>query len=321
MPRLQPAAVFLGLCWLVGCGSSPTSPTTRLTITCPTSIDAQTPHDRPVAVSFVVPAAQGGSPPVQVICSPASGAEFPKGATSVTCTAIDARVHTASCAFIVTVTSVPRIALTRLLAFGDSITAGTISPAPMLRLFAGPPHSYPFKLRDVLATRYTQQSIIMVNAGVPRELASDGGVRRLPSELVVNTPEVLLLMEGTNDLFMYQEAGIPIGIAALEQMVQDGRRSGARVFLATIPPQRRGGARDRVARIIPQFNDEVRALAIRQSVVLVDVFVAIEPDLPRLIGIDDLHPTEEGNQVIARTFFAAIQANLEAVQTAAFHVR
>jgi lysophospholipase L1-like esterase len=56
-------------------------------------------------------------------------------------------------------------------------------------------------------------------------------------------------------------------------------------------------------------------------VVLVDVFGAIEPDLPRLIGIDDLHPTEEGNQVIARTFFAAIQANLETIQTAAFHVR
>jgi lysophospholipase L1-like esterase len=150
----------------------------------------------------------------------------------------------------------------------------------------------------------------VVNSGLPGEVAARTGKTRLTSELFEHRPEALLLMEGTNDLF-FDDVGVEIGIDALDDMVRDASARGIRVFLATIPPQRLGGRRDRVARIIPGFNDEVRAVAARRSAVLVDVYAAMQPDLDRLIGIDDLHPTEMGFDVIARTFFDAIRTNLE----------
>ena len=123
-------------------------------------------------------------------------------------------------------------------------------------------------------------------------------------------------MEGTNDLLLTD--GFTRGISALEEMIAEAKRRGALVFVATIPPQRAGGARNRgsVAAVIPRFNDEIRAVAARQSVTLVDVYAAIQPDLQRLIGPDDLHPVPEGYTLVAQTFFDVIRAKLE-VTTAA----
>jgi lysophospholipase L1-like esterase len=188
----------------------------------------------------------------------------------------------------------------------------------------GEPHSYPFRLNDMLRARYRLQSFTVINSGRPAEVASAAlssitnliGELRLSGELLTSQAEVLLLMEGTNDLFVCvgncPGDGIPMVVAALDDMVRDGQQRGARVLLATIPPQRRGGRRDAVARVIPQLNDEIRALAARRNAVLVDVFAALEPGLQTLIGVDDLHPTIEGHRVIAETFFSAIQKAFEA---------
>ncbi len=221
------------------------------------------------------------------------------------------------------VRGVPRLRFTRFLTFGDSLTFGAVSQAPSILAFIGGPDSYPFKLQSLLAGRYATQSIVMENSGVGAELASVGGQARLPTELSTHQPEVLLLMEGTNDLFVYLEAGVPIGIAALDRMVTEARNRGVRVMLATIPPQRAGGVRnrDRVAAIIPGFNDEVRALAARHSVPVVDVFSAIQPDLQHLIGVDDLHPTPQGYDVITKTFFDAIRVNFEMMSAEQSHAR
>ena len=88
---------------------------------------------------------------------------------------------------------------------------------------------------------------------------------------------------------------------------------GLRVMLATIPPQRAGGLRQRdlVASLIPRFNDGVRAVGMRQSAVLVDVFGAVQPRLNELIGPDDLHPTSLGTSVMAERYFDVIRATFE----------
>jgi lysophospholipase L1-like esterase len=211
------------------------------------------------------------------------------------------------------VTPAPRLTISRILAFGDSLTAGRTSPGPAA--YRGEPQSYPFKLGDLLAARYTRQTLEVENGGFGGETASaiddavSWGVRRLPTYLSAFQPQLLLLMEGSNDLFFSHEVGLARGIAALEDMVRDARSRGTVVFLATIPPQRAGGLRnrDRVAALIPSFNDQVRAVAARQGAVLVDVYAAVQPDLQRLIGIDDLHLTEAGYQVVAQTFFDAIR--------------
>lgn len=77
------------------------------TITCPANVTAVAAAQCPVAtgtvVTFAVPGFSDNCPGATVACSPASGAIFPVGLTTVTCTATDAAGNRASCAFTVTV--------------------------------------------------------------------------------------------------------------------------------------------------------------------------------------------------------------------------
>ena len=61
----------------------------------------------------------------------------------------------------------PRLGITRILAFGDSMTAGTTSaPLPGVHgLDAGLPQSYVFKLQTLLTQRYSAQSVLVFNEG------------------------------------------------------------------------------------------------------------------------------------------------------------
>src|SRR5918993_5288901 len=66
----------------------------------------------------------------------------------------------------------PTLSVSRILAFGDSITEGVDSPPILfdvlswnLPLAAGRPQSYPFKLKGLLDARYTGQAISVFNGG------------------------------------------------------------------------------------------------------------------------------------------------------------
>jgi lysophospholipase L1-like esterase len=272
-------------------------------------------------VTFTVPTAVGGASPVAVTCTAQSGASFPLGSTIVTCTATDALARQASCNFSVTVTPSPRISKTTFLAFGDSITFG--------RCDAGgvdcPP--YTVRLDELLRERYTRQTFVVTNSSVPGEIASDNisdprgelaGQDRLRFELPRYNPEVLLLMEGSNDLFHDHETGPDLAIDALTRMVVGAKEFGATVFLATIAPQRLDGPRDAVARMIPAFNDRIRAIAASQGVTLVDVYAALVVNVPVYISGDDLHPTAGGHRLIGETFYAAIRTKLDSTPSDAF---
>jgi len=67
---------------------------------------------------------------------------------------------------------------------------------------------------------------------------------------------------------------------------------------------------------LPAFNTQIRALADAEHVVLVDNFAAFMAvgDYRTLItpaDLNHLHPTAAGYQIIADTFFAAIQARFD----------
>jgi lysophospholipase L1-like esterase len=131
--------------------------------------------------------------------------------------------------------------------------------------------------------------------------------------LLTHRPNVVLLMEGTNDLIDPDPArGGDRALDALRRMVQEAKSQNVAVVLATIPPQRPGGlrGRDAVARVIPGFNDRIRSLASAEGVVVADVFEAMKDDLS-LLGLDDLHPTDRGYDVMAGVFFDAIRASFE----------
>jgi lysophospholipase L1-like esterase len=229
---------------------------------------------------------------------------FSVGTTTVACTITDARQQTFSCSFAVKVVGPPRLSAANFLAFGDSLTSGTSPPEPL--------DSYPPRLRAQLVARYVGQTIVMTNDGRAGENASATGRTRLPVALDIYRPGALLLMEGSNDL-LGGSAGATAGLAALTEMVRAARDRGVVVFLATLPPQRLGGTRDGVARMIPAFNENIKALAQRENATLVDIYTAMGGD-GRYIGRDDLHPTPEGFEVMARAFAAAIVERLEISQ-------
>jgi|GEM_PF-6802498 len=72
---------------------------------CPDNIvDSTAPGSCSKAVSWTVPSATDNCAGVTVVCVPAPGSSFPKGDTTVTCTATDGAGNTNSCSFTVTIT-------------------------------------------------------------------------------------------------------------------------------------------------------------------------------------------------------------------------
>jgi lysophospholipase L1-like esterase len=300
------------------CGSPtappPPPPIPVLTITCPEATTVQSSDGQPVPVSFGTATSSGGVAPVSTACATESGSTFPPGATPVSCSAQDARGVSALCSFTVTVQGPPRLVGTRLLAFGDSLTWGTDSPP--LRA-ASPSFAYPEQLQRKLVQYYRVQAPVVINEGVPGEYAQDTGVARIRRVLQQHRPDILLLMEGTNDLLLAEPVGADRAMEALRTMIRTAKDLGIRVGIATIPPQRAGGARNRgrVAGLIPGFNDRIRALAAAENIVVIDVYNAMKDDIS-LIGEDDLHPTIRGFDVMANVFFEGVKAGFEEKFTA-----
>ncbi len=135
--------------------------------------------------------------------------------------------------------------ISKVLAFGDSITYGVDSPPLMLRaLDAGISQSYPFKLQSLLATRYSGQSVSVFNAGIGGKNAWEDR-DRLAGMVSETHPDLVLLMEGANDLNSIgppsTNAKIDSTVAHMEDMVRDTLARGIPVVVATLPPQREGG--------------------------------------------------------------------------------
>jgi lysophospholipase L1-like esterase len=265
-----------------------------------------------VSVAYPAPAVIGGAAPVAMTCSPASPSTFPIGSTNVTCSAVDALSRRDACSFAVIVTAPPRISATRFVAFGDSISDGVLGLAPKAVGDPGPPVGYAFKLRTLLANRYTAQTVSMTDEGRPAETVMEG-VTRLPGVLTRDQPEVLLLLEGVNDLNGGGDSAIPTVKAGLTTMVREARGRGLAVFLATLLPERPPGEppRAKAPASIPPANAEIRAVAAREGATLVDLFAAFDGQTGTLIGPDGLHPNDAGYQKMAEVFFDAIRGRLE----------
>jgi lysophospholipase L1-like esterase len=265
---------------------------------------------QPAQVAYVTPAAQGGAAPVTVVCNPSSGSAFAPGTHTVTCTATDQLSRQATCTFRIVINRLPQLQQTRFVAFGDSITAGVYSPAPSVLQTLAEVDSYPYKLRNLLSARYGDQTITVTNEGLPGESAVQG-TSRLPDVLRRHNPEVLLLLEGANDLLALRERALSDIIESLETMTRYARSRGLRVFLANHPPQRPGTQRGVAAHLIVPLNEQIAVVASREGAHLVDLYRAFGTDTSATIGVDGLHPTQRGYDLMAETFYQAIRATLE----------
>lgn len=215
----------------------------------------------------------------------------------------------------------PQLKRTRFMAFGDSVTAGeitlpvsglTLKGFPNSRLIQVPAVSYPTVLTSLLTTRYTSQSqsIVVSNQGLGGEKA-EFALPRFVAVLDANRPEVVLLMEGYNDVCCGNgDVGLRVMETGITAMAGEARSRGARVFIGNLAPATFG------VRFINELqkdaaNERLRNIAAAQGAYLVDIFNALLPDLSANIGLDGMHPTELGYRRVAEAFFTAIQADLE----------
>ena len=297
----------LAAVWLSACAESsvlpPAAPSAlpeekigRLAIACPADVQMQSFNGRPVSIGFQPPSTTGGQAPVVVACDHESGHGFAIGVTRVECNAADALRQSASCAFQVSILGPPRLRYTRFLAFGDSITDGWISP-PDARTRRDLNNSYPSLLQHELQSRYVTQVIDVINLGAAGEQARNA-FPRFRTWVGTVRPEVVLLMEGSNDV----NGGLPAsGAQAIDAMIQYARATGADVFLMTIPPQ----VGTPGASMVESYNGTLRSIAARTGAALVDVHRLLLRGscsggrATPCIGRDGLHPTADGNRLIA----------------------
>jgi lysophospholipase L1-like esterase len=205
---------------------------------------------------------------------------------------------------------------TRFLAFGDSITYGTLSSYDGSFLYDVPGWSYSVRLKLALdayhaGTAPPPRTYTVVNAGQPAEAASDGA-RRIQSVITSSRPQALLLLEGINDL---GGAGRSVSetVSSLLSIVNTARANNATVLIATMfqtyetTNPTTGEYRENARDLVVPFNNQIRATFNgRQNVHIVDLYGPFGTG-HRYVGADGLHPNEDGYQLMASTFLLAIE--------------
>jgi lysophospholipase L1-like esterase len=324
--RLLFCTVLL-LSFSAGC-SSPAAPTPQPppppppaapTLSCEEGINRSTISPDGIALSYPTPEARDGQSPVNVSCSPASGSMFPIGLTTVSCTATDGLNRQAACQFNVNVARAPQLQRVRIMAFGDSVTAGEVTfPGSTAfgptsgKLVVIPSASYPTVLQRLLQTRYSFQadSIVVSNQGLGGEKAINARGRYYDAVASVR-PDVLLLWHGHNDIPGGLDGAASTAASEVRVMAIDARARGIRVFIATPLPGRPGGNRTVSDFFLVDYANRMRDIAAREGAVLGDIYTLLKPDVTRYIGVDGLHPNEAGYARIAELWFDAIRNNLE----------
>jgi len=310
--RLARRLTFAAALCVIGaaCGSSPTQPPppAQLSLQCPASLDVTARDGIAANVAYALQPT-GGAPGASVACTPASGSSLPVGESTISCTASDSAGQSASCSFVVRVLAPPRLRFARFLAFGDSLTEGVVSPAPTVLMQLGTPQAYPGLLQVALAERYTAQAIEVLNRGVAGEQLVDGR-ERLPHVLDDDRPEVLLLLEGINNLRNLSTVELS---SNFRSMVRTAQRRGVTVLPALLLPisAAREAGRPGTLLGIRAFNAEIRRISLELGCgEPVDLYTLFAEN-PTLLGVDGLHPTEAGYVRMAEVFHQAIKGRWE----------
>jgi len=266
-------------------------------------------------VNYPAPTITGGAPPVAVACAPSSGSAFELGTTTVTCNASDAQARQASCSFTVTLLH-REIAVTRFLTFGDSMTAGE-NGLP-LTSFVDTANAYPTILQQMFADRIPTQQTTVVNAGVGGEKVTDpASNERLKDAINRNRPQVLLLLQGINDINEgIGSNGVTNGIRQAIRTARD--RDVQYVFVSVLLPVARDVCTYPNPPLPPcradyapagqpaQVNQSIRSMVPASGAFLVDPFDEFVANRAAYIDTDGLHLRPAGNRALARAFWNRI---------------
>jgi lysophospholipase L1-like esterase len=178
----------------------------------------------------------------------------------------------------------------RYVALGDSTTEGLDDPAP------GGGH---LGFADRVAARLARENADLLYANLAVRGRKAGQIRdgQLPPALALE-PDLATVVGGINDI-LRPRVELAYVVSAIEETMSALRRTGATVVGVTYPdPTRVMPAARPVRRRVLAFNDELRAIAARHGVVLVDLERDGIVDA-RLWSDDRLHASAAGHARIA----------------------
>jgi len=178
-----------------------------------------------------------------------------------------------------------------VVAFGDSLSAG---------FGADPGKSYPdFLQKEIDARGYPYH---VVNAGVSGDTTTDG-LERAGTVAALKSAIVIVEFGGNDGL-----RGLPVGTtrANLEQIITIMQKSGAKVVLAgmTLPPNYGPD-------YIRSFEGVYRDLAKQYRLPLLPFLLLGVGGHPELMQRDGIHPTAEGNRIVARNVMQVLEPLLQ----------
>ncbi len=187
--------------------------------------------------------------------------------------------------------------LIRLVAFGDSLSAGYLLPANA---------AFPAALERAL--RAAGVNVEVANAGVSGDTAG-GGLERLDWAVGEGADGVILEL-GAND--MLRGLDPEITYKALTQIVTRLKAKGVKVLLAGMVAAP-GMGRDYERR----FNSVFTRIAAEQKVPLYPFFMAGVATEPKLLLRDGLHPTADGVEKIVAGILPMARALAESIAASA----
>ena len=181
----------------------------------------------------------------------------------------------------------PSKSLPKIVAFGDSLTAGFGLPE-----FA----SYPALLQKKLEADGFSYEV--VNAGVSGDTTA-GGVRRIDWALEGDV-KIVILELGANDILRGQPVDeMKKNLAAI---IDRAKARGARVLLAGMEAPTNSGIEYRQG-----VHDVFQSLSQEYSVPLIPFFLDGVAAIDSLNQRDGIHPNEEGTKIVAETVYRSLR--------------
>lgn len=185
----------------------------------------------------------------------------------------------------------PKKSLPKIIAFGDSLTAGFGLPVQ---------ESYPSLLQNRLDRDGLEYEV--VNAGVSGD-TSAGGRARIDWALEGDV-RVVILELGANDILRGQP--LPAMKKNLTDIIGRAKEHGAQVLLAGMEAPTNMGAQYRKA-----VHDAYQSLAREHHVALVPFFLDRVAGIESLNQADRIHPNAEGTKIVAETVYKFLKPMLE----------
>lgn len=192
--------------------------------------------------------------------------------------------------------SVPTKSLTKIVAFGDSLTAGYGLPSE---------ESYPSLLQKMLERDGFEYEV--VNAGISGD-TSAGGVRRIDWALEGDVKFVILEL-GANDILR----GQPISEMKknLSLIIERAKAKGAEVLLAGMEAPTNSGIDYR-----RETHEAFPELADNHQIQLIPFFLDRVAGIQSLNQSDGIHPNAEGTRIVAETVYKSLKPMLEKEKSA-----